>query len=89
MPRGATPGRNLGKEVAADYAGAWGWALCPVDPAGYSGSGPAKTYSRSQGNHNSEATFRKITVWVNRISTVPGSAGRGRSGLHYRSPAGW
>jgi hypothetical protein len=31
-----------------------------VDPAGYSGSGPAETYSRSQGNHNSEATFGKI-----------------------------
>jgi hypothetical protein len=25
MPRGATPGRNLGKEVATGYASAWSW----------------------------------------------------------------
>jgi hypothetical protein len=34
MPRGATPGRNLGKEVSDRLLGAWWWTLRSVDPDG-------------------------------------------------------
>ena len=34
MPRGATPGRNLGKEVAQGYAAAWRCTLRTMDPDG-------------------------------------------------------
>jgi hypothetical protein len=45
MPRGATPGRNLGEEVATGYAGAWWWTLRTVDPDGYSVRRAGETYS--------------------------------------------
>jgi len=34
MPRGATPGRNLGEEVQSGYRGAWWWTLRTVDVDG-------------------------------------------------------
>ena len=32
MPRGATPGRNLGKEVGDRLRGTWWWTLRTVNP---------------------------------------------------------
>jgi hypothetical protein len=77
MPRGATPGRNLGKEVTDRLRGAWWWTLRTVDPNGYSVTDLRKCARRSQGNRSSVTTFHKITGSGKTDTLATGSAGRG------------